>query len=200
VGAFIEKGQLRIGTAAEYRQPDGKSGARSDSNELITTWNPGVALTPVDANHPIIRHLYGGKPNWDNPKKRINILTTEGAELIYTANAHIYSASYELTNGLKARMASEFDADACVRINDAAFFDAALCEHPFLVGRLHAVNFVSYVSTKIVREFSGNDPFQKELTYRWQREVRFIWQSKANEIKGEIINLPSIVPLLKRLY
>jgi hypothetical protein len=41
---MLLRGIIRIGTAEEYRVPDGRDGERSDDTELKRKWQPGDAI------------------------------------------------------------------------------------------------------------------------------------------------------------
>jgi hypothetical protein len=57
VDGMLECGGIRIGTAQEFRKPDGKTGARSDGMEIVTSWQPGEGLHVIDRDHPFAQAL-----------------------------------------------------------------------------------------------------------------------------------------------
>jgi hypothetical protein len=190
---MLERGTIRIGTAEEYRIPDGMDGARSDKDELVTIYKPSKGRVHMPENHPFLRFF--GFTN-----KSINMEFDEGVQFIMQSNAYIYSASYELTNNLRQRMASQLQADGCVKINNLPAFVAALNLTSLLKNLRHHMGYVSYEGKQVVEDYSGHDPLRKQPIFGWQKEVRLIWWGEKIPKSGEVINVPEIVPLLERVY
>jgi hypothetical protein len=64
VDGMLTRGMIRNGTAREYREPDGKTGARSDAKEVVTNWQPGEGLQILREDHPFTRSLFpDGRPD-----------------------------------------------------------------------------------------------------------------------------------------
>lgn len=195
---MMQRGIIRIGTAQEYRVPDGREGARSDALELARVWQPGKTVITTTADHPFRKMLRKDEPvERDVP---IDMVFEEGTKILSTGNAWIYSASEELTDGLRKRMADDFDADACIRIGDATEFAKAISAHPSFQKFDYYGNPLRYVPSYDSKGFSSIDPFAKLFEFRWQKEFRLVWDDKDAPAEGVVIEVPAITPLLKRVY
>ena len=58
VDGMLEHGTIKVGTAVEYRMPDGEADGRSDPYEVAQRWRPGPVTIPMDQDHPFVRHIY----------------------------------------------------------------------------------------------------------------------------------------------
>jgi hypothetical protein len=193
---MLDKGIVRIGTAAEYRIPDGKDGARSDTKELITEWIPGARSITVDKNHPFIREI--GVQMEDG--KKIDLVFEKDTNFLMQANAFMFCMSSAVTENMRIRMANDFGCDACVKISHAEQFASALGRHTLLRSRNGALNAVNYKLVMAVKDFQQIEFFTKPHTYGWQREVRAVWPGTDVPDAGAVIEVPEIIPLLRRLY
>ena len=103
---------------------------------------------------------------------------------------------------MRRRMAREFDADACVRIGNIAQFMFDISCHNLLLDRPCVIDAISYVAEGPIvgADMKRPEPFKKYLKFRWQREVRIMWGGENVSPKGRVITVPSIIPLLKRIY
>jgi hypothetical protein len=193
---MMRRGLIRVGTAVEYRVPDGRTGARSDDDELKRSWQPGDVTISMGPDHPFIQGLYKGNPPWKGP---VQIIFDPASALISVATAWIYSASLQLSDALRKRMAADFDADACIRIDDAAEFAKGIAAHEKFSKFPYYGNNVHYVASYDTKEHSGIDPFTKLNKYRWQKEFRLVW-TDDNARDGIVIEVPPITSLLRRMY
>src|SRR5580700_10579388 len=101
--SLMERGALRIGTAAEFRIPDGLEGGRSDRDELSAEWQPGETTMHVTKDSPFA-NWYGLKvPNINSPTGGFNLQTSSGTILRRTANAYMFCASHELTSNMSKK-------------------------------------------------------------------------------------------------
>jgi hypothetical protein len=199
--SFIERGSLRIGTAAEFRRDDGLDGGRSDTNELSAEWAPGEVTIPLSQEHPLV-DWYGLKnvPKAKNTNGGINLQLSSGTILKRVASAYMFCASCELTSNMIERMANDFSYDACVRIGDFAKFGELISSHPSLQGRFHGLDRVTYKASIAVDDLSETGVFVKQMKYGWQKETRIVWGGDNIPETGHVIEVPSIIPLLRRVF
>lgn len=176
--------------------PDGKDGGRADKDEFVTVWRPGERTISIDGNHPFIKAVGASIPEG----RTVDISFAEDAEMHMHGNAYMFCASVEIPQDLRVRMARDFDADACVRIKNIPLFISYLCDHPLLKGTTCASGRVRYEENNKVKEFLGNDVLLKKREYGWQREFRIIWAGNNIPATGAIIEVPSITPLLQRIF
>jgi len=132
---MLDRGTVKIGTAAEFRISDGKDAGRSDPKELVTAWQPGECVQEIDSSHPFVKSLCGSEgPPWKGETRQVRF--TADAQLINYTSAYMYCTSSVVTPNLRKRMLFEFGADACIRIDDIAEFANALTARQFFHGRL----------------------------------------------------------------
>ena len=197
VDGMLKRGLVRIGTSFEFRKADGKTGARSDPKEVVTNWQPGAGLQVIDKHHPFAKGLFpNGKVPGDKP---IRLQFQEGTILSVQSNVYIYSASLECSGYLKERMASEFDADVCVRIDNLPEFFRALSSHEILRPRDGEVNIVRYLDKPNVADFTGTDVFHKSNEFSWQKEIRAVWWGDNIGESGTVIEVPATTRFLSRV-
>lgn len=189
----MDRGVVAIGTSEEFRKADGRDGARSDKNEMITRWSAPEGPQTISPDHPFLRAL------GINPPMSLEIIMDKNVKFTFARNAYLYCMSDEITDDLKRRMSKDFEADACVVVNDPSALLEAFKSHPFLRERQMRAASVAYVPSKEVKEFKGNDLFAKESDFSWQREFRIVWDGQVTDIKP-ILEIPEIIPILSRLY
>jgi hypothetical protein len=200
VKPFLECGTVRVGTALEFRKPDGLDAGRSDDFEMITPWESGdrELIAEVDRNHPFVRDLMG-----DNlpvgPKIIMHL--EKGTKIRVQQSAFLLCASAEFSAALKSRMFDDFGADACVEIADIRVFAAILSDDPMLRSLRRQVGHVTY-EDHVPREYRGHDPFKKRLKFAWQKEIRIAWFGSGIPNDGQVIQVPSITNfgLLKQIF
>jgi hypothetical protein len=197
VDALLEKGVVKIGTAAGFRIPDGLDGARSDQDELVTHWNVGPTTIKFDRHHPLAKAVGADMPEG----KVIDLVIPEATKIKIAANAYLYCGSYEITPNMRQRMREEFEADACVRINNLRQFAAVLGEHELLRGKKYAFGGVSLHESHVVDNYIGDELFKKQFRFGWQREIRIVWPANKDiPIEGVVITVPAVIPLLERVF
>jgi hypothetical protein len=203
VESFLERGVVKIGTAKEFRIPDGFDAARSDECELITEWRPGEApeeaarTIEVTREHPFISDI-GGKIH---PEQTLRMKFEKRAVVKVHTDAFLYCVSSEVTEHLRTKMLADFGADACVEIADFEIFAALLSGHRRLAGLCWAAGYVKYQDDDPL-VYSGSDVFKKRTKYTWQREMRIVWTGDGIPDVGEVIEVPSLTSfsLLKQIY
>jgi hypothetical protein len=194
VGDTLEHGRLKIGTAAEYRIPDGKDGGRADANELVVGWRPDPGI--IDDDQADILFKKFGRDKIEGVK----FVFEQDAAMKFVMSAYIYSMVWAITDNLRRRMALDFYADACIEISDPASFARAISSHPKLAGRNFGMDHVRYVAENVSKEIKGEDsPYEKLHRFGWQRETRIIWDANDSD-EALIIDVPAVRPLLKRLF
>ncbi|TMJ15700.1 MAG: hypothetical protein E6G94_06280 [Alphaproteobacteria bacterium] len=188
-----ELGRLRIGTAAEYRQADGKVGGRADATDNATVWTGKPDLHSVDNSHPLFRAFNDGKkPEF---KHKVNMIF---GTLIFAPHAYLLCMSTELTPYLRRRMKNDFGYDMFFRVLDVPAFLQNLCEADARLMTEGTVARVEYSDAQLkAREFPmRNEDFVKTLDYSWQRELRFRWPNE-NARDGFIVDAPTILPFIE---
>jgi hypothetical protein len=196
VEGFLTRGVLKLGAAHEFRTLEGTAGGRGDQNELQQVWD-AEGTHHLDKDDPLVSALVARLPPWPAPKVILKAEKNVVVNLFF--DALLFCASTECTPELAARMKSDFDADACVKISDFVEFVRLISLHPEIKGSLRkvAVSPVRYVQSKRTRKFEGLNPFEKEAeAYSWQKEIRGVFEMKQAPKEGKLIAVPSAVPLL----
>jgi len=198
VEGFFKQGAVKLGAAAEFRAIEGSSGGRGDENELRQIWDM-EGEHDLKNDDPLFREVWGVPPATMNGLK---IVGAPGAVLNLNLDALIYCASSEINDEMKARMASDFGADACVRIADFAEFAHLISQDQQIRQEMKqaSAGVVQYVDSKRVKRFMGTRPFEKEKAFGWQKELRALWDVNPAPKASKIINVPTIVPLLTREF
>jgi hypothetical protein len=190
----LEARSKRIGTSKEYRVPDGKDGGRSDPEELVSNWTPNAGSLEVTHEHPYLKAI--GSPLQPGTKLTLNF--EEGVKFRLNANAYVFSTSGEYTEELAERMASEFDAEACVRISDPKAFCDALISIPIFRGERAYMDYVKYGETNASADFQPINAFWKLNQFAWQRELRIVIACQE-DAQPVVVEVPEITPLLSRV-
>jgi hypothetical protein len=199
VDNFVSNGVLRLGAAGEFRKIEGTTGGRGDENELRAIWHADGRYE-LKTDDPFIVALAGAPiPAACNMPKLV-IQGGPGVFINMDADGLLYCASSEVTPELAARMKSDFDADACVRISNFDEFIRLVATHPEVTAASWQASPVKYVHSKLVKRFTGLDPFEKEQAFGWQKEIRGLFQLASAPKEGKLITAPSIVHLLKREF
>ena len=189
---MLDLGRIKIGTAEEYRVPDGNAGGRADADELAVGWEPGSGIVDPDQADKF-RKLLGREH-----AKNVQFAFAEGARITFVSNAYMYSMSWEITNEIKNRMESDFGANACIEIAAPLEFSKIISSHPLLAGRQWHLAPVDYISENVSAKIREQNPFQKLDQFSWQKETRLIWDGNAGN--GEIIDVPDARRLFKRIF
>jgi len=201
ISDFLNKGRLRIGTALEFRQPDGKTGGRSDETELTAAWQPADGRYSLNRDHPFLRSIFGDdEPEWRSETQPLEIVFTNNVKILHQANVLMFCVSWQVTPAMVQRMATDFDADSCVKISSLGDFAQKVSSHPFLRGRPWSATYVRY-NPKPVSIFDPEEDqaFRKDICFGWQREFRVVWGGDDIPNTGEVIDVPGITPLLKKV-
>lgn len=157
-------GAFRIGTVAEFRVPDGKSGGRADVSETSHKWSPAEETT-VSKGHPFVE-MAGVK----------SVTIGSGGSLTVRRNGYLFCMSNRYSVGLHEKMTSEFGADVCLEIQDVELFIKELTTKMAL--KLHPViKDVRYRIKEDNSDYQHPDPFSKPSEYAWQNELRSFWEA-----------------------
>jgi hypothetical protein len=195
LNALFENGRIRIGTAKEFRIPDGIDDGRSDPHELVTQWKMAPGKRKFAPDHPFLQQL---DEKGRERAKTNTFVFPEGTIFSMQSDCYILSASTEYSKDLALTMWEKFDADACVQINDPQAFMLALSQHELLAGRPCAQDRVRYGSNE-VDEYTGDDLFLKRSIFEWQKEFRTVWGGLPKPNGAIIIDVPAIIPFLERI-
>ncbi len=129
VDDFVSNGVLKLGAAGEFRKIEGTTGGRGDENELRTIWHADGRYE-LKNDDPFIVALTGAPVPAACNMPKLVIQGGPGVFINMDADGLLYCASSEMTPELAARMKSDFDADACVRISDFDEFIRLVATHP----------------------------------------------------------------------
>lgn len=189
---FLDKGTVKIGTAAEYRQPDSYNDGRSDTEELRRVFAPGNGTFRL-IDIPVLRDLAGA----DYPD---NVMVSfEDSTITNEADMYMFCASSKITKLLIKGMAEKFGCDACVEIKDMYRFAYFVTNRALqlqesdmknLAGGRFLGNPIKYVTFDPTIG-SSNSPFEKRRQFWWQREFRIVWAGKAPR-SGFLVDVPEI--------
>jgi hypothetical protein len=197
--SLVALGIVRLASAKEMRKTEGIAGGRGDPNELRTTWHADGRFE-LKNDDPFIVALTGSPiPAACNMPKMV-IQGGPGVFINMDADALLYCVSSELTTDLAARMKSEFNADACVKISDFDEFVRLLAVHPDVKAASWHVSQVTYVDSKQVKRFTGLNPSEKENPFSWQKEIRGILELRPPAKQSKLIAAPTVTHLLKREF
>lgn len=205
VDDFVKLGRMRIGTAEEYRKPDGKTGERQDPSESANNYEPGAGTHQLTKEHPLIKALYGREgPPWTDDGEEHVAIAEAGTKFIIVTHCLLFCTAWDITAGMRRRMLQQWQCDACVKISEPINFFHAVGRHPRLaIGRTGACDYVTYLDVDGRPDLvSENRVFEKGLQFQWQREWRCIWSVAKGETTAApmIIDVPQVTPLLKRLF
>jgi hypothetical protein len=200
VDDFLNTGTVKLGAAAEFRAIEGSAGGLGDENELRQIWDM-EGEHALKNDDPLFREVWGMPPAAAN-MNGLKIIGAPGAVVNLNIDALIYCASTEINDEMKARMATDFGADACVRIADFAEFTRLISQDHQIRSEMKqaGAGVVQYVDSKRVKRFLGARPFEKEKAFGWQKELRALWDMNPAPKTSKIISVPAIAPLLTREF
>lgn len=192
VEGFIKQGTVKIGTAEEFRKPDGLNDGRSDCYELVSHFSPGDEREFRIGDIPILAAI-----SPDLVDKRIRMGGT--GSILYQTDMYLFCASINLTKLLVRGMRDKFNCDACVEIKDAEWFASCLTarslqfqesQYPSLESNHYYGGPVTYARSDPA---AGriNSVLQKRPEFRWQREFRFFWGGMPPR-SGFLVDVPEI--------
>lgn len=190
---FFDRGEIRIGTLAEFRIPDGKDAGRSDPDEGLIRWSPGSGMVDMPSDHPFLAAI----DRTGEPGEGVRIQFSEGSEIWVAGQAHVLSLSMAVSRTIVEEMHSQFGYDACYRITDLRGFVAHLSSHRKLWGWRYVANPVRYQTVRAITEKHpltlSSDGFLKDQRFDWQREYRIAWSKKDERpTEGVILQVPGI--------
>ena len=189
-------GRIRVGTAYEFRTPDGLTGARSDVDEGTAVWAPGDHLERLHKDHPFLRHLESQGIPIHPDADRIQFKFASGTEFKSQGNMFVLSFCMEISPPQRRRMLHEFGHDVCFRVDDIRGIFDAISSHSLLRGRTRAQGPVIY-EWPTPTTFRPPSPWYKAPVYRWQREWRMVWGGSDIPNEGVLIDVPAIIPLIR---
>ena len=189
---FLKMGRMRIGTASDFRVPDGLTGARSDEHEMSTVLSkPGRGLS-LDWQDPQMRAIHD---DFGISAKEIHIGAS--GSLTFNYNCYMFCMSWRLDNKIFDRMMKEFDADICVAILDVhRFIDMITMSSSNLLDDDRLLNRVYYKSKPVLPSYQRPQPFQKRPIFSWQHELRAVWGGVENPA-GFMLDVPGLSEILE---
>ncbi len=199
VEPFLELGSMKIGSIDEYREPDGKTGARADERDSVTYFEPGAGrLDHIQKKAFTKSFRFTNEPS-------VDFLFDDGASFIINETGYVFCASRYLTSSLIRKMQAKFDCDACVEISDLrAFAERVTAAVPALQNPIPGtsqncqVDRVNYRDLKAKSRFPEGDVWTKDNDYSWQKELRIYWKGQAPH-QSFYPEVPDVKDLLERI-
>jgi hypothetical protein len=111
IEAFVRRGTIKIGTAAEYRVPDGFDDGRSDATEMWRLFKRPYKDVRI-GDVPALKALFSKDGTADHIIMRIE------DDINFLGNAYMFCTSHKITRLMVDKMSSLFGADGCVVISD----------------------------------------------------------------------------------
>lgn len=184
-------GKVFLNLASALRRDDGYGDGRADDQELTrTSYIGGEAALP--SNHPLIQRSMV-------PDR--TVVSGETMQLI--DNCLLYCMSMQYNEEICREMAEKFNADACTEIADVDEFARLISQYHTLRDCGFCVDHapVRYSDEILSVQNSGwVNPFLKRTKYAWQCEYRIIFKGKCLPDAGQIVHVPRINSLIRRIH
>ena len=206
----LSQGALKLGTAREWRLPDGYEAARSDPFEMGHRLNCPDSVGFIDEMSPeaeakalliLIRAGVIVGPIDQMPKfKDIAFVLPKGQRTVH-ANGYIFSLCRNVSPAMAQRMAVEFEYDVCIEItNVAALFHAMSVAVGAPSGSWGAVKYLDFARDITDPDWAIVNPYIKDERYAWQQEIRFCWPCEFDRAVGPMLTVPDAKRLLRFVH
>jgi hypothetical protein len=185
---YVEKGSVRIGTAAGFRARGGKSEiGRSDPTELRHIWDL-KNQTEIGLDHPFLRPFLENSIARLGPipkeSREIKFATSPQTTFVLEVDCRLLCLSSEINDLILEKMWKELENDYYYEISDVYAYLNEISSMDIGLGR-YELKSVDYTKN-ITSEMYDDDPFKKLPRFAWQKELRVIFYQENDRVASPI--------------
>lgn len=192
--AAVERGQLRLSGAWEFREFDGVDAGRADPDEL-------VASATVQGGE---ESFSSGDEPWSDfftvikGGKRVPVDVTATADVVQVIDsALLFCSALDNTEALFERMRKDFGIDAAYEIADIEEFGQRVCA---ALGSGYQVSggkvrYVDRMQAPSLAQIGAVDALVKPARFAWQQEYRLVFRH-GSQLESQLVTVPGVCELL----